>query len=116
MATIRQERIGQLIQEELSGIFQKMGFNNKDGGLVTITQVNMTPDLLIARVFLSMFNIKKPEELLAEVEEQKSEIRHQLGNKIRNQMHRIPELEFRIDDSLDNVFKLEELFKKIKGK
>lgn len=116
MATIRQERIGQLIQKELSGIFQKMGLSNKNGGLITITQVNMTPDLLIARVFLSIFNIKNPPDIIVEIEDQKSEIRHQLGNKIRNQMHRIPDLEFRIDDTLDNVFKLEELFKKIKGK
>jgi ribosome-binding factor A len=116
MATIRQERIGQLIQKELSTIFQKMGFNNKNGGLVTITQVNMTPDLLIARVFLSIFNAKNPPSVLEEIEEQKSEVRHQLGNTIRNQIHRIPDLEFRIDDTLDHVFKMEELFKKIKGK
>ena len=116
MATIRQERIGQLIQKELSTIFQKMGFSNKNGSLVTITQVNMTPDLLIARIFLSIFNAKEPTKVLEEIEEQKNEVRHQLGNIIRNQIHRIPELEFKIDDSLDNVFKMEELFKKIKGK
>jgi len=114
--TIRQERIGQLIQKELSSIFQKMGFSNKNGGLITITKVNMTPDLLIARVLLSIFNIKKPNEALEAIDEQKSEIRFQLGNKIKNQMHRIPELEFHIDDTLYHVFKMEELFKKIKGK
>ena len=111
---IKQKKIGKLIQEELSNVFQKTGLNMRDGGMITITQVNMTPDLLVARVSLSLFNIKDEKKVLEEINAQRFELRHQVGNKIRNQVRHIPELEFHLDDSLDHVFKMEELFKKIK--
>jgi len=112
--SIKQKKVGKLIQEELSSVFQKTGWSMRDGGMITITNVNMTPDLLIARISLSLFNIKDEKKMLQEINEHKNELRHQLGNKIRNQVRLIPELEFYSDDTLDHVFKMEELFKKIK--
>ncbi len=112
--SIKQKKIGKLIQEELSDVFQKTGWSMREGGMITITDVNMTPDLLIARISLSLFNIKDEDKVLQEISGQKNELRHQLGNKIRNQVRHVPDLEFHLDNTLDHVYKMEELFKKIK--
>lgn len=111
--TKRQKQVGQLVQEELSDIFNRMGFNVTEGGMISISSVKMTPDLLEARVYLSMFQIKAPVEMLAKMNERMSEIRRDLGNRVGKQLRRVPELTFFLDDTLDHVFKMEELFKKI---
>ncbi|WP_143304458.1 30S ribosome-binding factor RbfA [Chitinophaga vietnamensis] len=112
--TKRQKQIAQLIQEELSDIFQRMGFNVIEGGMISIAAVKMTPDLLEAKVYLSMFQIQQPDEMLERIKEKMGEIKKALGNRMGKQLRRIPELSFFLDDTLDYVFKMEELFKKIK--
>ncbi|WP_109696720.1 30S ribosome-binding factor RbfA [Chitinophaga deserti] len=111
--TKRQKQVGQLVQQELSDIFTRMGFNVTEGGMISISSVKMTPDLLEARVYLSMFQIKNPVEMLGRMNERMSEIRRDLGNRVGKQLRRVPELTFFLDDTLDHVFKMEELFKKI---
>ena len=108
-----QKQVGKLILEELSGIFQKEGLNIIDGGMVSISKVSVTPDLLEARVYLSLFQIKKPAELMHQIKERTWELRKELGNRLKNQLRRVPELQFFNDDTLDYVFKMEEIFKKI---
>jgi ribosome-binding factor A len=112
--TKRQKQIGQLVQQELSGIFQRMGFNVVDGGMISVAAVKMTPDLLEAKVYLSMFQIKAPADMLERIKERMGEIKKSLGIGLGKQLRRIPELSFFLDDTLDYVFKMEELFKKIK--
>jgi len=112
--TKRQKQIGQLVQEELSVIFQRLGFNVVDGGMISVAAVKMTPDLLEAKVYLSMFQIKAPAEMLERIKERMGEIKKLLGMGLGKQLRRIPELSFFLDDTLDYVFKMEELFKKIK--
>ena len=109
----RQKQVGQQVQQELSDIFQRMGFNVIDGGMISIAIVRMTPDLLEARVYLSMFQIKDQPEMIKRVQERIGEIRKELGNRMSKQLRRIPELSFFLDDTLDYVFKMDELFKKI---
>ncbi|QEH40389.1 30S ribosome-binding factor RbfA [Chitinophaga sp. XS-30] len=111
--TKRQKQVGQLVQQELSDIFLRMGFNVTEGGMISISSVKMTPDLLEARVYLSMFQIRSPEEMLGRMKEKMGEIRRELGNRVAKQLRRVPELVFFLDDTLDQVFKMEELFKKI---
>ncbi|MGX5818449.1 30S ribosome-binding factor RbfA [Chitinophaga lutea] len=111
--TKRQKQVGQLVQEELSDIFLRMGFNVTEGGMISISSVRMTPDLLEARVYLSMFQIPSPTEMLARMNDKKGEIRRELGNRVAKQLRRVPELTFFLDDTLDHVFKMEELFKKL---
>ncbi|MEZ2441996.1 ribosome-binding factor A [Chitinophaga sp. W3I9] len=112
--TKRQKQIGQLVQQELSGIFQRLGFNVVEGGMISVAAVKMTPDLLEAKVYLSMFQIKAPSEMLERIKERMGEIKKLLGIGLGKQLRRIPELSFFLDDTLDYVFKMEELFKKIK--
>ena len=109
----RQKQVGQLVMEELSIIFQREGFNIVDGGMVSISKVAVTPDLLEARVYLSFFQVKDPAKLLHTIKERSWDIRKQLGNRVKDQLRRVPDLVFYNDDTLDYVFKMEELFKKI---
>lgn len=109
----RQRQIGSLIQEELSVIFQYLGLHMIDGAMVSIAAVRMTPDLLEARIYLSIYNTDHSEKVMDLVRERQREIKKQLGNKLRHQLRRIPVLTFYLDDTLDYVFKMEEVFKKI---
>jgi ribosome-binding factor A len=110
----RQKQVGQLLQKELSDIFQRMGFNILEGGMISISSVRLTPDLLEARVYLSMFQIKDPAAMILRIKERMGEIRKDLGNRVGKQLRRVPELSFFLDDTLEYVFKMDELFKKIK--
>lgn len=112
--TKRQKQIGQLVQKELSDVFQRMGYNVTEGGMISISAVRITPDLLEARVYLSMFQIKDPAAMLMQIKERNWEIRKELGLRVGKQLRRIPELLFFLDDTLDYVFRMEELFKKIR--
>ncbi len=109
----RQKQVGQLIAEEMSDIFQRHGINIIDGGMVSISKVMVTPDLLEARVYLSFFKINDQRALLEHIKERTGEWRKLLGLKVRNQLRRVPELTFYNDDTLDHVAKMDELFKKI---
>lgn len=110
----RQKQVGKLLQHELSDIFLREGLNVVEGGMISISSVKMTPDLLEARIYLSIFNMQEPGQMLEKVKEKGREIKKQLAGRVKNQLRRIPELSFYIDDTLDYVFKMEELFKKIK--
>ena len=109
----RQKQVGHLVMEELSDIFQREGMNIVDGGMVSITKVMITPDLLEARVYLSFFQVKDAMALLHKIKERGWEWRKLLGQRVKNQLRRVPDLQFFSDDTLDHVFKMEELFKKI---
>lgn len=109
----RQKQVGKLLQQELSDIFQREGLNVTGGGMISISSVKMTPDLLEARIYLSIFNIADPVQMLDKVKEKGRDIKKQLASRVKNQLRRIPELQFYLDDTLDYVFKMEELFRKI---
>ena len=110
----RQKQVGGLLNEELNGIFQRLGLNMLDGGLVSISSVKMTPDLLEARIYLSLFQVKDSAVTLKKIEDRGWEIKKELTAKVAKQLRRMPELKFFLDDTLDHVFKMENLFKQIK--
>lgn len=111
----RQKQVGSLLNEELNTIFQRLGLTMIDGGMVSISSVKITPDLLEARIYLSFFQVKDAKEALKKVEERAWEIKRELTSRVAKQLRRMPELRFYHDDTLDHVFKMEELFKKIKS-
>ncbi len=110
----RQKQIGGLLQEEINAIFQRMGLGFVDGAMVSISSVKVTPDLLEARIYLSLFNAGNNTAILKKIEERAWEVKKELASRVKNQLRRIPELKFFLDDTLDHVFKMEELFKQIK--
>ena len=110
METKRQQKFARVIQKELSEILQKEGWSFHGNSIVTITMVRMSPDLSIAKVYLSIFNAENNELLLNELRAKSREIRYKLGEKIRNQVRVIPSIDFFIDDSMEYVSKMEKLF------
>lgn len=111
----RQKQVGRLIQEEMSSIFLKDSLNMSHGGMISISKVIVTPDLLEARIYLSLFQVSNEEAYMENISEKINDLRHTLGNNLRHQLRRIPSLTFFLDDTLDHVFKMEELLKKIKN-
>lgn len=109
----RQKQIAGLLHEEMSTIFQRLGLNMIDGGMVSISSVKVTPDLLEARFYLSLFQVNDVAAAIKKIEERHHEIKKELAAKVRHQLRSIPVLRFYQDDTLDHVFKMEELFKKI---
>ena len=109
----RQKQIAKVIQAEMNDIFIKEGINVSNNGMISISDVKVTPDLLEARIYLSFFQVANADEVFKEIKERVKEWRGLLGNGVKNQLRRIPELVFYNDDTLDHVFKMEELFKKI---
>lgn len=110
--SIRTERLGAVIQRDLGLIIQQS--YQKSGSFITITQVDVSPDLMVAKVFISVYAPGRDEEaIFANLEENKVIIRKDLASKIRHQVRRIPELIFKKDESADYVNKMENLFSKI---
>lgn len=101
--------------EELSGIFQRLGLSMIDGGLVSLTAVKVTPDLLEARVYLSLFQVKDAAAVMKKIEDRGWEIKRELADRVKHQLRRIPILQYYYDDTLEHADKMEELFKKIKA-
>jgi len=117
MESRRQKRVSSLIQEDVGTIFQKKGaslFGAKP--FVTVTDVYVTPDLAIARLYLSVYNVDDRQQVVDDLEANIGELRYELGNRIRHQVRRIPELEIYLDDTLDKVFRMDKIFKEIRNK
>lgn len=111
--TKRQKQVAGLLNEELSGIFQRLGLNMIDGGMVSISSVKITPDLFDARVYLSLFQVKDVQAAMKKVEDRSWEIKKELVSRVKHQLRSMPQLTFYVDDTLDYVYKMEEVFKKI---
>jgi ribosome-binding factor A len=109
----RQKQIAGLLNEELNAIFQRLGLTMINGGMVSIVSVKITPDLLETRIYLSLFQVGDPQAALKKIEERAWEIKKELSLRVGKQLRRMPELKFYLDDTLDHVFKMEDLFKKI---
>lgn len=111
METTRQQKIGRLIQKEMSEIFLQYA-RNYAGVLISVSRVNVSADLSIAHINLSIFPSEKGEEIIANVKKDAKSLRFELGNKVRHQLRIIPELVYHIDDTLDYLERIDELLKK----
>ncbi len=109
----RQKQVASVFQAELNDIFMKMGLTMFNGGMVSISDVKVTPDLLEARVYLSLFQVENPALAMKHIEERAWEIKKLLGEKIKSQVRRMPVMHYYLDDTLEHVFKMEALFKQI---
>jgi ribosome-binding factor A len=113
MESKRQQKFSGVIQQDLAAIFQREGINYLPNTLITITKVRATPDLAIARVFLSFFNNANPQLALQTIKLHANEIRYKLGARIKDQVRIIPQLEFFIDDTSEYVERMDKIFEKI---
>lgn len=111
METNRQKRINKVLQKDLGEIMQREAPNLFKRAMITVTRVRVTSDLSIAKVYLSIFGADA-EEIIDLVKFHSSEVRKQLGMRIKNQFRQVPQLQFFIDDSLDYIENIENLLKK----
>jgi len=109
MSTQRQQKFSRLIQKELGAIFQQDVKSIFGGAFITVSGVNMSPDLGIATVYLSLTLSKKPQLVLDAIKDQSRQIRQQLGTKIRNQVRIVPQLRFFLDETLLEAEKMDHL-------
>ena len=110
METTRQNRIARLLQKELGDIFL-LQTKAMPGTLISVSVVRISPDMSIARVYLSIFPSEKSEELIKNINDNTKSIRYELGARVRHQLRIIPELKFFVDDSLDYLEKIDSLLK-----
>ncbi len=109
MASIRQKKIANLIKKELSIILQHGTRVYCLGSMVSATVVRVSPDLSVARVYISIFAAESKEEVLKNIQLHAKEIKHNLSQVVKHQLRKVPELTFFIDDSLDYAEEIENL-------
>lgn len=112
MDTLRQNKVNSLMTREMAAIFQLEGRSLMPGGMITVTGVKVSPDLGVAKVYLSVFPSKGSPAVLEHVKERMHHLRGELGKRVGRQMRVIPELLFYLDDSLDRAEEIDRLLKK----
>jgi ribosome-binding factor A len=110
----RQKQVASLLHHELSDIFQRLGLNMIDSGMISIASVKITPDLFEARIYLSLFQVKDADAVMKKVEERSWEVKKELVKRVKHQLRSMPQLQFFHDTTLDYVDKMEQLLKQIK--
>lgn len=113
--SIRQKQVSSIIQREMSVTLQKLGQFTFDGALVTITRVKLSPDLMLAKVYVSIYNTPDRKLLMDFFHTNMSQIRWDIGNRLSKQVRRIPLFEFHLDETLDEVDKINAMLAKVKA-
>ncbi len=108
MESTRQAKISRLLQKELSEIFRRQTAKTH-GVIVTVSAVRVTPDLSLAKVYLSVFPSEKSAEMLASIKASEKTVRYELAQIVRFQLRKVPELHFYLDDSLDYLENIDKL-------
>ncbi|MFB1023211.1 MAG: 30S ribosome-binding factor RbfA [Vicingaceae bacterium] len=111
MESIRQQKVSRLLQREIGEIFTKRQVTLSINLMISVTQVRVSPDLGIAKSYLSLFPSDKREEVIAEIRKHSKEIRYILGKKVGKQLRHIPDLQFYLDDSFDYAEEIDLLLK-----
>jgi ribosome-binding factor A len=113
MDSTRQQKYARLIQKDLSEILQRDARHLLNGAFITVTTVRVSPDLGLAKVYLSFMLVGDKAAMLNHINSEKKVIRRMLSEKIRNQARIIPELNFYLDDNVDYADKIDKIFSKI---
>ena len=110
--TNRQRKIAGVLQQDIVDVLQRAAQDGMRGVIISVSKVSVTADLGVAKVYLSVFPSEKREEIIKGIVSNTPAIRHELAQRTRNQLRRMPELLFFGDDSLDYI---EEIDKSLKG-
>jgi len=113
MESRRQKKVSGEIQKTISDVFQRHGVSYYGKAFVTITGVAITPDLSVARIYLSVYNVENKQDIILAINRHLHDINKRVHQKIRNTLRKMPELEFFIDDSLDQAMRINQIFKDI---
>ena len=112
METTRQQKIARQIQKDVDEIFQKEGAPIVRGSLVTVTAVRVSPDFSYAKIYVSIFPFERSGEVMQALEHNIRLVRGALGQRIRNQLKNVPEIQFFLDDSLEYIEHIDEALKR----
>lgn len=112
METNRQQKISRLLQKELSEIFRKDGYIYVSGRMISVSKVAVSPDLGLAKVYLSIFPSAKASEDLHKIKDNTQRIRYSLGKIVGKQLRVVPDLAFFLDDTLDYIEHIDGLLDK----
>ena len=110
--TTRQQKVARQIQKDLAEILRARGMAAYQGAMLTVSGVKITPDLALAKVYVSIFPSAKAVDVMEQLGEETSRLRGELGRRVSKQLRIVPELVFYLDDSLDYVEHIDELLKK----
>lgn len=112
METQRQKKIAGVIQEDIADILQRSAIDGGlKGTLISVTKVSVPTDLSLAKVYLSIFPNKNAQEIMEGISSNQPLIKHELAQRTRHQLRRVPELSFFLDDSLDYIENIEKSLK-----
>lgn len=112
METTRQQKIAKQIQKDVAEILQKEGAHIVRGSLVTVTAVRVSPDFGYAKIYVSIFPFEQSESVMQSLEHNSWFVRRALGQRIRNQLKNVPEIQFFLDDSLEYIEHIDEALKR----
>jgi ribosome-binding factor A len=113
MDSTRQKKYSRLLQKDLGDIFQKNSQSLFDGAFITVTQVKVSPDMGLVKVYLSFLMVKDKQAMLDKINEHQKTIKQQLVARIKSQVRVIPEFKYFLDDTEDVASKVDELFKNL---
>lgn len=114
METKRQKQVAELVKRNFSMVLQQEGsYIYGPSVMVTVTNVQMSPDLMLAKIYLSVYNTDNKQAAILELEENLTRLRQSLAARIRRQIRRIPEINVYLDDTIDEMYRMEALFKKL---
>ena len=111
-ASTRQLKVAREVQRDLSEIIRSRGMAAFGGAMVTVSEVRISPDLSIAKVFVSIFPSDRAPQVMQVLEENKRALRGELGRKVASQLRIVPEIDFHLDSTLDYAEHIDELLKK----
>lgn len=112
--TIRQNQVAELVRRHFSMLLLEQGrYIFGEGPLVTVTEVRMSPDLTLAKVYLSVYNTDNKQAVLLELEDQHPMLRQHMAHRVRHHIRRVPELAFYLDETLDEMERVDHLFKRL---
>lgn len=115
MESRRQAKVAKLLQKELATILQKNCRMWFSVSFITVSKIQVTPDLSYAKVYVTFLDVDQPEDVVKLMNTKVGEVKNQLASKVKNQLRKLPSLSFFYDDTLDYVDKMEQLFKDIKS-
>lgn len=113
METKRQRQTGEIIRRHFSELLLQEGSYLSGGALVTVTMVKMSSDLGLARIYLSVYNTENKQEVLLTFQKETMRLRQSLAHRVRHKMRRVPDIDFYLDDTLDEMYRLNNLFDKL---
>ncbi len=111
MESTRQKKVSRLLQKEAADLFLRKGNEFARGKMISVTRVRISPDLSVARIYISIFPSDGQEDIMTGIQDHSPKIRYEIGRKVGKQLRIVPEISFFIDDSLDYIDNIDRILK-----